>query len=211
MSASNRFFFVGATILLISLGASASEVTVPGGSIDQIAEAVAEAGPGGRVTLGAGNHVITKTVVVDVNGVTIRGASGSKILGRGNVAGERLVLFEIRANDVAMKDLDVAAAVQSVGDLALVVVFSGQRLSVTDCEAVDLVQLVDGRDAAALMALRNRVTTAIPTEVDPPASHLVVIRTSGIGEVLIEANRLTGPRTADTVGIEILPPALGWD
>ena len=96
MFASTRILLVGVAVLLISAGASAAEVTVPGGSIDQIAEAVVEAGPGGTVTLGAGNHVITKTVAVGVNGVTIRGARRSKVLGRGNVAGGRLVLFEIR-------------------------------------------------------------------------------------------------------------------
>lgn len=48
------------------LGSHAFGVTVPAGSVDQLAAAIAEAGPGGEVRLAAGLHKISSTVLVDI-------------------------------------------------------------------------------------------------------------------------------------------------
>ena len=58
------------------LGANAFAVTVPAGSVDGLADAIAEAGPGGEVVLAAGIHQITSTVLVDIP-VSIVGEEGA--------------------------------------------------------------------------------------------------------------------------------------
>ena len=56
-----------------------SSVTVPAGSVDALADAVAEAGPGGTVILEEGLHTETATVVIDQR-VKIEGEDGALLL-----------------------------------------------------------------------------------------------------------------------------------
>jgi nitrous oxidase accessory protein NosD len=58
------------------LGTHTFAVTVPAGSVDQLAAAIAEAGPGGEVVLAAGLHKISGTVMVDIV-VSIVGEEGA--------------------------------------------------------------------------------------------------------------------------------------
>jgi len=58
------------------LGTHAAAVVVPAGSVDQLAAAIAEAGPGGEVVLAAGLHQISGTVMVDIT-VSIVGEDGA--------------------------------------------------------------------------------------------------------------------------------------
>jgi nitrous oxidase accessory protein NosD len=67
------------TILLCTLSvfsASALAVVVPAGSVDGLAAAIAEAGPGGEVVLAAGRHQISGTVMVEIP-VSIVGEDGA--------------------------------------------------------------------------------------------------------------------------------------
>ena len=57
-------------------GAQALALTLPAGSVDQLAAAIAEAGPGGEVVLAAGIHKISGTVIVDIP-VSIVGEDGA--------------------------------------------------------------------------------------------------------------------------------------
>jgi nitrous oxidase accessory protein NosD len=61
---------------VVVFGAHALAVTVPAGSVDQLAEAIAQAGPGGEVILAAGVHKISATVMVEIP-VSIVGEEGA--------------------------------------------------------------------------------------------------------------------------------------
>ncbi|UCD49459.1 MAG: right-handed parallel beta-helix repeat-containing protein [Phycisphaerales bacterium] len=69
-------FTVILTCSLSVFGPSAMAVTVPAGSVDQLAAAIAEAGPGGQVVLEAGVHKESGTVLVDTT-VSIVGQDGA--------------------------------------------------------------------------------------------------------------------------------------
>jgi nitrous oxidase accessory protein NosD len=58
------------------LSAHALAVVVPAGSVDELAAAIADAGPGGEVVLAAGHHKISGTVMVDIP-VSIVGEEGA--------------------------------------------------------------------------------------------------------------------------------------
>ncbi|MCP4452193.1 MAG: hypothetical protein GY809_12075, partial [Planctomycetes bacterium] len=57
----NLSMIVLLAVLALCAQAFAVTVTVPAGSVDQLAAAIAEAGPGGEVVLAAGVHTISGT------------------------------------------------------------------------------------------------------------------------------------------------------
>jgi nitrous oxidase accessory protein NosD len=88
--------------------AHALAVTVPAGSVDQLAAAIAEAGPGGEVVLAAGLHQISGTVMVDIT-VSIVGEDGA-ILESANAStedGVKPALHIIGADGTRIENLTI--------------------------------------------------------------------------------------------------------
>jgi nitrous oxidase accessory protein NosD len=62
----NLSMIVLLAVFALCAQAFAATVTVPAGSVDQLAAAIAEAGPGGEVILAKGVHTISGTVMVEI-------------------------------------------------------------------------------------------------------------------------------------------------
>ena len=77
MKRTNQSQFVAVVVCALSVFAlDAMAVTVPAGSVDQLAAAIAEVGPGGEVVLQTGLHEESNTVLVDIS-VSIVGEDGA--------------------------------------------------------------------------------------------------------------------------------------
>ena len=195
-------------LLLLLTSAEAAVVVVPSGSVDEIDDAIQQAGAGGTVILESGTHLVTATVVVDLDSVTVIGRKGATILGRGAGLGIRLVLFRAEDDRFTLERVRIAPHPSHRGDIAVVTVVDRAGITVTRCEAEGITQLVDGGAGPALTVTKNEVFTVDLTEPDPSPSHLAVIRSAGKGDVLIRKNRLEGRRGSGTSGVQILPPLL---
>ncbi|MHC4472386.1 MAG: right-handed parallel beta-helix repeat-containing protein [Planctomycetota bacterium] len=195
-----------ALLVLAPVSLGDQQTTVPGGSVDAIAAAIQDVGPGGTVLLERGTHTLTSTVSVGIPSVTVTGRPGAKIVGRGSDAGGRLLLFRVEAAGFTLHKVRIEAATGHLGDLAVIEVVDSANASVTKCRAKGITQLVDGGAGAGLVVSRNRVHAVDVLETDAPAEHGAVIRSEGAGSVQVEKNRLEGRRGPGTVGVEILPP-----
>jgi len=188
-------------LLFLAAPGIAETVTVPGGSQDEIQEAVNEAGEGGTVILSRGDHLVTKTVVIKNDSVRILGRGGSEIVARSDSEGGLLPIFEVYGAHFRLKGVRVRGSTESVGDISLAVADGADALSVTGCRGERIVQLVSATDCYEVRIQGNRVDAANPLG----AQNLEMILVEGGGRSRIRGNRLVGPRASGTAGISCSP------
>ncbi|MCP4450689.1 MAG: hypothetical protein GY809_04455 [Planctomycetes bacterium] len=185
-----------ALFAVLVLGTHAFAVTVPAGSVDALAAAIAQAGPGGEVTLEAGVHTISGTVMVDIP-VSIVGEDGA-ILKSGDSTNDELVWPVKPALHIKGAD---GARVQNVTIQALADPNAASANTGILIENASNVQIVDNQ----ITGLRHGVlvehgnSALIKGNAMQTTGHCTVV-INGI-DVSIEGNWFLGSLTATGVWV----------
>jgi parallel beta-helix repeat protein len=160
--------------------ASALAVVVPAGSVDALAAAIAEAGPGGEVVLAAGQHKISGTVMVNIP-VSIVGEEGA-ILESSNATadGEDTSLYYMKpalhivgADHTRIENLIIQApADANVAANAGIVIDSAANVQIVNNQILGQLNgiLVDRSDSALLQG----------NTVQATKDGIIVINGSGV-------------------------------
>ena len=151
-------------------------VTVPGGSNDALAAAIAQAGTGGTVILAAGEHTESGTVTIGQK-ITLKGESGA-ILRVSTTTGYSIVpaLHVLNAPDTKITGIDLRTPTADPGGGGILIEDS-DRTEVKNC-AIDNFQfsvLVEQSDNCSIEGNTITSTTAWQVGALPEAHGVIII------------------------------------
>jgi hypothetical protein len=190
-----HWFCVAPSILtIVSLAQASGTITVPAGSVDALASAIAQAGDGGKVLLAEGLHRESGSVLITQR-VTILGEPGA-ILESGTSASQEPVsvvqaaLHVQGADDVKISGIQFQAAPGQIGNTAILLERATQaRIVGNSIEGFQFGVIVKDSERVQIQANLVQTSTAWQTGEIPIAHGIVVI--SG-ARARITANEVTG-------------------
>jgi hypothetical protein len=147
-------------VLALTLPAAplqAADITVPGGSLNGIEDAIRDAGTGGTVTLGRGLHRITETVTVDVAGVLIRAKAGALLQDVSGSGGDPVTAFLVTAPNVRISNIRMEGD-RDPGSIGVDVhPAAGTTVRVDRCEIFDFETGIRGDGEGVAIITKNHV------------------------------------------------------